>query len=642
MTPAFTYRKELDGLRAIAVLAVIVYHAELSWKGFSLLPGGFLGVDIFFVLSGYLITGILWEKNRSLFSFYKGRVDRIYPALLLLLFFSSLVSYKILIPGDLLATVESIKGSLGFYANYIFMHEDSYIAESSKYKPLLHIWSLGVEWQFYLAFPLLILFIKKFFAENLTEILVLLIAASFFYCLHLLDRNSTYAFYSTPSRIWELFAGGLAYQLSKNSDNSKLKGGLATTGVIVISYSFLFYKDSDNHPGFISLVAVLGSMFYIVFVNKESLVYKVLSFKPVVYLGLISYSLYLYHQPLQVYYRFYFGEFGNKVFLVLLALTFILAYLSYKFFEDPMRKSKNNFKYLVLLTLALVVYSFANGAINTKGYPKRQPQEIRDALSYFSVAEYRALLDDNNKSCNMLDPKDACYFDNGKPHLVAVGDSFVGVFTRILKEQKNFISLTSFQHEQCPLMSTPLWFSNMPNCWEINKARWAELKKLKSANVLLGVNYNYMYNVKHSKDNFVKGESNLTAKASKETAYNSFKGTIEKLIYLGHKPIVLLMPPRPNIDVRKELVRKVQSGILYFKNEYNAESTSSIDKDVRLYLKGLDVSFIDLNDRMCDKDKGCLIFNEKGGLYNGGQHLSYYGAELFIKDILKNIGERID
>lgn len=161
------YRAELDGLRALAVIAVIVYHAKLSFNGFQLIPGGFFGVDIFFVLSGYLITGILWERQTTLFKFYKGRVDRIYPALVMMLLVASITMYFILVPSDLLATTDSVKGALGFYSNYIFMHEDAYVTESSKYKPFLHTWSLGVEWQFYILFPLVILVIKKHWVSGL-------------------------------------------------------------------------------------------------------------------------------------------------------------------------------------------------------------------------------------------------------------------------------------------------------------------------------------------------------------------------------------------------------------------------------------------------------------------------------------------
>lgn len=269
-----SYRPELEGLRALAVLAVIIYHAELTWRGMSILPGGFLGVDVFFVLSGFLITGILIERQPSLASFYKSRIDRIYPALLLMLLLSSFAAYKFLTPNDLLAFAESLKGALGFYSNYVFMHEDSYVSDSSKYKALLHTWSLGVEWQYYLAFPFVIYAIRRFFAAQFDLVLIFLFALSFFYCLYLMTVNATYAFYSTPSRVWQLFAGGIVFLLSKHISDSKFNSVLSALGLVVIAYAMLFFKDTDNHPGFISFSAVLGSALFILFTRPGTFVYR--------------------------------------------------------------------------------------------------------------------------------------------------------------------------------------------------------------------------------------------------------------------------------------------------------------------------------------------------------------------------------
>ena len=312
-----SYRSELDGLRALAVIAVIIYHANLTFKGVPLFTGGFLGVDIFFVLSGFLITGILIEKQPSLFQFYKSRVDRIYPALLLMLLFSSILAYLFLTPADLLNFAKQLKGAVVFYSNYIFMYEDSYIADSSEYKALLHTWSLGVEWQYYLVFPFIIYAIKWFFKEQFEQILILLFAISFFYCLYLMNINSTFAFYSTFARVWELFAGGVVFLISRYIKESKFDNILSALGVVIIFYSLIFFKDTDVQPGFISLVAVLGASMFILFTRENSFIYKIATLKISIFFGIISYSLYLYHQPILVFYRFNQGEIGNKIFLIL-------------------------------------------------------------------------------------------------------------------------------------------------------------------------------------------------------------------------------------------------------------------------------------------------------------------------------------
>ena len=643
------YRSELDGLRAIAVLSVLIYHAELTFKGFSLLQGGFLGVDIFFVLSGFLITGILIDKSPTLFQFYKSRIDRIYPALLLMLVLSCIFAFIFLIPSDLLNFREQLKGATAFFSNYIFMYEDSYIADSSQYKVLLHTWSLGVEWQYYLVFPFIIYGIKKFFKEQFEQILIILFAVSFFYCLYLMKINNTFAFYSTPARVWELFAGGIVFLISKNLKDSKFDNILSAFGLVIISYCLMFFKDIDAHPGFVSLLSVFGTTLFILFTKENSFIYKVATLKISVFFGVISYSLYLYHQPILVFYRFAYGEIGNKVFIALFLLMVLVSYLSYRFFENPIRRSKSNKKYLILLFFILFIIAFYKGAKYTNGYEYRQSQEVREALKHFEVTENVRLFSnirgfnfkgDEIYQCERRMPNSACKFlgnENSK-NLVVVGDSFSGVFTYSLQKYEPKISLTTFHNSSSPLLSDPIYVDeSFPELWETNKARWKEFEKMKPTNVLIGTYFGGFYNAKKSINNFMFGESNSKEKVPAEEVFKSFRKSVEKLLALGHNPIILLQPPSPNIDIAKEMKRQINSGVLSFKENYQATSTVNIDNIVRDVLKGLDVTFIDLNAKMCKNQQECLTFNEKGALYNNGPHLSYFGVQLFIDDIVNNL-----
>lgn len=640
------YRSELDGLRAIAVLSVIIYHANLAFKGIPLFSGGFLGVDIFFVLSGFLITGILIDKSPTLLQFYKSRVDRIYPALLLMLVLSCIFAFIFLIPSDLLNFREQLKGATAFFSNYIFMYEDSYIADSSQYKILLHTWSLGVEWQYYLAFPFIIYGIKKFFSSQFEQILIILFAVSFFYCLYLMKINNTFAFYSTPARVWELFAGGIVFLISKNLKDSKIDNILSAFGLVIIAYCLIFFKDTDAHPGFVSLLAVFGTTLFILFTKENSFIYKIATLRISIFFGVISYSLYLYHQPILVFYRFSYGEIGNKVFVALFAVMILISYLSYRFFENPIRRSKSNKKYLILLFFVLFIIAFYKGAKYTNGYEFRQSQEVREALKHFETLEWIRLKSNIKgyefsgkeiESCNKRVPMTACIFksDENSRKLVILGDSYSGVFSYILSEYKPKLNLVALNYSASPILSDPIWTSNKyPELWEINKERWKILEKMKPTNILVGTNFNQFNKARKSLDNFVYGQTNLKDKVSKEEVYKSFRKSIEKLISLGHNPIILLQPPKPNKDIAKEMKRKTLN--LYFKEEWDAVPTTNIDNEVREALKGLNVTFIDLNAKMCKENK-CLTFNKNGGLYNGGQHLSYFGAELFIDDIIKNL-----
>lgn len=640
-----SYRPELEGLRALAVLAVIIYHAELTWRGMSILPGGFLGVDVFFVLSGFLITGILIERQPSLASFYKSRIDRIYPALLLMLLLSSFAAYKFLTPNDLLAFAESLKGALGFYSNYIFMHEDSYVSDSSKYKALLHTWSLGVEWQYYLAFPFVIYAIRRFFAAQFDQVLIFLFALSFFYCLYLMTVNATYAFYSTPSRVWQLFAGGIVFLLSKHISDSKFNSVLSALGLVVIAYAMLFFKDTDNHPGFISFSAVLGSALFILFTRPGTFVYRLSTLKVALFFGVISYSLYLYHQPILVFYRLGFDEVGKTEFIALLPLMVLMAYLSYRFFENPIRKGQNPSKYLILLVLVALVYAFANGAKNTSGYKSRQSDEVKSALEHFEKIEWdrwrsaQAGLNfkgDDYEICNRRMPFTACSIGEGPTRIVVLGDSYAGVFAYSLSRYADQYALKGFHYSACPIVSDPIWFhKHYPECWEINKQRWTEFEKMPPAYIVVGTNFDQFNHAKVSKDIFTFGDVNTTTPVGKDQVYASFRKSIQRLIDLGHKPIIVLQPPKPDEDIKKEVQRRVAAGILSFTEERGAKTTSQVDQEVREALKGVEgIHFIDINKKMCDAKGKCLTFTKDGGLYNSGQHLSYFGVQLFIDDIL--------
>ena len=209
-----SYRKELDGLRAVAVMAVILYHAKTSIKTIPFCCGGLFGVDVFFVLSGYLITGIITEQiNNNTFSFadfYVRRAKRILPALIVVLTIISAAAYIILLPQEMVAYAQSLKASLGFYSNYFFYGEDSYTAAASVYKPLLHTWSLSVECQFYLVCPVFIWFICKYFKRYLFSLMLVLALLSFFSAVLLAPSYPSKTFYLLPFRAWELLAGGLA------------------------------------------------------------------------------------------------------------------------------------------------------------------------------------------------------------------------------------------------------------------------------------------------------------------------------------------------------------------------------------------------------------------------------------------------
>jgi peptidoglycan/LPS O-acetylase OafA/YrhL len=360
-----TYRPEIDGLRAIAVGAVILYHAQITILSHQPFKGGFIGVDIFFVISGYLITSIILKEllNTGCVSFkhfYERRVRRILPALLFVMLVSLPFAWMYLLPSSFVDFSKSILYSLGFSSNFYFYYSgQEYGAESGLLKPFLHTWSLSVEEQYYILFPIVLLITFKYFRKYLIHILIL----GFFISLGLAEWGSrnhpSFNFYILPTRGWELLAGSiLAYFEINNGHRSKNKTLnliLPTIGLILIGHSILFFNDEMFHPSFYTLSPIIGVCLIIWFSNKDELFTKILSTKFFVGIGLISYSLYLWHYPVFAFSRvvnFTQGSLFYKLLLVIIILA--LSIFSYYFIERPARNKNNKFKVVLSLILILI------------------------------------------------------------------------------------------------------------------------------------------------------------------------------------------------------------------------------------------------------------------------------------------------
>jgi len=367
------YRPEVDGLRAIAVGAVMIYHAQIRILEKLLLPGGFLGVDIFFVISGYLITYLIIKEkistnNFSFKNFYERRARRILPALFFMLIIMLPFSYVVLIPSDFKEYILSNLFAVGFTSNYFFyFSEIQYGSLDSFLKPLLHTWSLGVEEQFYIFFPILIIL---FFNNNwsLKRFFFIFILLSFLISSYLSIANTQLSFFSLLTRIWELLFGSLtAYLIFFNKIdfiNKKLINFLSYIGVTIIFLSFIFFEKNTYHPSYLTLFPVIGTCLVLINLNSNNIVQKILSSKIFVFVGLISYSLYLYHYPILSFSRYYSLVSGYNLYgkIALMFAIFIISYLSYFFIERPFRDKKkiNTKKLLSVIILGIVLMLFVN------------------------------------------------------------------------------------------------------------------------------------------------------------------------------------------------------------------------------------------------------------------------------------------
>jgi hypothetical protein len=402
------YRPEIDGLRAIAVGAVILYHAQITIFGHQPFKGGFVGVDIFFVISGYLITSIILKEllTTGTFSFkhfYKRRVRRILPALLFVMLVSLPFAWMYLLPSSFIDFSKSILYSLGFSSNFYFHYSGQvYGAENGLLKPFLHTWSLSVEEQFYILFPIILLITFKYFRKNLLTILVIGLIIS----LQMSDWGSKKyplaSFYFLHTRIWELLAGSiLAYfeiTLGHRSKNKTLNLILPSIGLFLIGHYILFFNDKMLHPSFYTLSPIIGVCLIIWFSNNEELITRILSTKLLVGIGLISYSLYLWHYPIFTFVEITGFSQGSLFKELLLGIIIsALSIFSYYFVERPARNKNNKFKVIISLILILIsVLVIVNiNIIQKDGYKDRFYITINYELD---IKKYRS--EDRNFAIN--------------------------------------------------------------------------------------------------------------------------------------------------------------------------------------------------------------------------------------------------
>ncbi|MFC7054307.1 acyltransferase family protein [Hansschlegelia quercus] len=376
-----SYRPEIDGLRAVAVLAVVLYHAC------GLLPGGFAGVDVFFVISGYVITRALAADlangRFSLAEFYVRRVRRIAPALFVTIAATAAASALILLPSDLGRMGESAIGAALAFSNVVFANRSGYFDVAAQAKPLLHTWSLGVEEQFYLIYPLLLAIVWKKARGATVGLIASLAVASLIASLWMLPKDHASAFFLTPFRFWELALGGLvALRPVPRLQNQ----AAAWLGLALIAAAFLVLEAGPKFPGMGALLPTLGAALVINGAGGQSAAARLLSARPAVFVGKISYSLYLAHWPLIVLTEYRQGSSLSWVQAALIiAISILIAWISWCTIEQPFRRASWERRRHVLFGAAAAgaVACCAVGAafVGTNGLPQRLPARVKEVYA---------------------------------------------------------------------------------------------------------------------------------------------------------------------------------------------------------------------------------------------------------------------
>ncbi len=362
------YRAEIDGLRALAVVPVILFHA-----GLEMFSGGFVGVDVFFVISGYLITTILIEdieNNRfSIVNFYERRARRILPALFFIVSITLIFSLIYLPPHALKDIGQSIFSVSLFISNIFFYKEVDYFANTSELAPLLHTWSLGVEEQFYFIFPFLLLALKAVSRVGKSSVIFLLLVVSLLVSEWLVHVNSQLSFFMPYTRFWELAVGSLiALNVNKLNQIKSLLliNILSIFGVVLIFIPMISYSATTIFPGFNALLPVVGTGLIIIFAKQNALVARVLAFRLFVNIGLLSYSLYLSHNVVFALSRNIGIPLSDwSVQMTLIIISVIISLISYFFIEKPLRflKIKRN-TYLIISSIFILIFAFIGYALH--------------------------------------------------------------------------------------------------------------------------------------------------------------------------------------------------------------------------------------------------------------------------------------
>lgn len=388
------YRPELDGLRAIAVIPVMLFHAGLC-------AGGFVGVDVFFVISGYLITGILVSQDAEgglrLAQFYERRARRILPALFVVSLACLPLAWWLLLPGEFVEWSRSLLSVATFSSNIYFWQQTGYFSTAAELQPMLHTWSLAVEEQFYLIYPLSLLLIWRLSRRHLSTVLWAALVGSLSLSIALVGARPSAAFFLLPTRAWELLVGAVIahreFSPSHHQDSRRPFGGhgagaIGFAGLTLILVAMAWYDKRTPFPGVAAILPVLGTALVILGAAPTNLTGRVLAVRPLVGIGLISYGAYLWHQPLLAFARIWnFVEPDSWVLVSLLALSLLLAYLSWKLIEVPIRHAawssrRPVFLFAGLGSLALIVVG-GIGAIRN-GFPARFELPARVVASFES------------------------------------------------------------------------------------------------------------------------------------------------------------------------------------------------------------------------------------------------------------------
>lgn len=646
------YRPEIDGLRAIAVCPVVLFHAGFGF------PGGFVGVDIFFVISGFLVTGIIArsvDQGRfSILDFYCRRIRRIFPAAAVVTAAILLFGFRSSLAQDYVQVSKAAVAQSGFVSNVFFWLDSGYFSRDVLTKPFLHFWSLSVEEQFYLLFPALLsglFFVAK--TRRFVQAFVIAVGlASFALSVYGTHRHPSATFYLLPTRAWELMAGAWLALSGYRITSPKPSEAASWLGILLFGISFFAISETSQFPGFWAALPVAGTILIIASNTGEStLVGRLLSMRAVVFVGLISYSLYLWHWPIMAYARYLVLDPPPLMMTLAVAASFGIACLSWRWIEQPIRQQRilagNRALVLPSAGVWVVLLLVPLAVINGNGLPGR-----------FDDSQQRLVIDATwNGNTASRDVEDVTGGDvprigndntpERQPDFVLWGDSHAMTFTQVLDDAAKRVDRCGVAtlHGGTPPIPG-VWRTGMPNCLEFNAAVMELIERNPIRDVILVSRWSVYVEGYSESDPKTDGRSDQDVYLSDSDRPSQ---TGEESLSALNRQILLMAERMREKNIRLWLVRQVP-----------VQSSRIAESAVRNMLIGLDVNpiiptnrtkhqhqqsrierfyslaapalaetgggVLDLGDRFFDASGEAVIRADGDYLYRDDDHLSFSGA----------------
>jgi peptidoglycan/LPS O-acetylase OafA/YrhL len=640
----FKYRSDIDGLRAIAILSVFIYHAFPN-----ILPGGFVGVDIFFVISGYLISHAIFDgvdrKSFSFTDFYVRRTRRIFPALITVLIAIYVTGLFVLLPEELTRLGKNIASAATFTLNFVLKQNTGYFDVAGEQNAVLHLWSLCIEEQFYILFPPLFLLVAKLKFNRFLAITIVILT-SFYLNISMVEENATATFYLPTTRFWEMALGSLlaAFLIEKRFVMPYRIGIFITTaGLALIFSGVLFIEKSMEFPGWVALVPSVGAMLVLAHGN-ENICNKLLSHPVMVWIGKISYPLYLWHYPIFAYLRVYEGE-ALSIALRLAAMVFatLLAWLTFKFIEFPIRFGRGRGLSNQIVIGSLVAMLLAMAVIGKKtqgarGFPARINEQSTKNINH---SDEKII----GVACRTLSFKSEelnCLISNSQQEAThaLIGDSHAGHFYAGLAEHVEerggnlillsgpgcvpFIGIRTRNTKGDPQTCGPI-VSEIHSFLDANPAIKTVVLATRGPITITGKPFGEEEVI----GRYIDSDSYPNANSLEELFAKSLDATVSHLISNGRKVVLILDNPElgfnPTLCEDLPLIRKTRSSCTIERSVVEKRNQDYRRLIAKIVVTHPSVEIVDTFKTFCDAEY-CYAKKDGEWLYRDNNHLTQFGS----------------